>query len=53
MPITDSVIKKVEEMDVKDGAVNGISFKNRKGVEYEFVNEDEYETLMEPDEPSP
>ncbi len=53
MPITDSVIKKVEEMAVKDGAVNGISFKNRKGVEYVFDNEDEYETLMEPDEPSP
>ncbi len=53
MPITDSVIKKVEEMAVKDGAVNGISFKNRKGVEYVFDSEDEYETLMEPDEPSP
>jgi hypothetical protein len=53
MPITDSVIKKVEEMAVKDGAVNGISFKNRKGVEYMFDNEDEYETLMETDKPSP
>ncbi len=53
MPITDSVIKKVEEMAVKYGAVNGISFKNRKGVEYVFDNEDEYKTLMEPDEPSP
>ncbi len=30
MPITDSVIKKVEEMAVKDGAVIRISFKNRK-----------------------
>jgi hypothetical protein len=53
MTITDSVIKKVEEMAMKDGAVNGISFKNRKGVEYVFDNEDEYKTLMEPDEPSP
>ncbi len=53
MPITDSVIKKVEEMAVKDGAVNGILFKNRKGVEYMFDDEDEYKTLMEPDEPSP
>jgi hypothetical protein len=53
MPITDSVIKKVEEMAVKDGVVNGILFKNRKGVEYVFDNEDEYETLMEQDEPSP
>ncbi len=40
-------------MAVKDGAVNGTSFKNRKGVEYVFDNEDEYETMMEPDEPSP
>jgi hypothetical protein len=53
MPITNSVIKKVEEMPVKDGAVNGISFKNRKEVEYVFDNEDEYKTLMEPDQPSP
>ncbi len=53
MPITDSVIKKVEEMAVKDGAVNGISFKNRKGVEYVFDNEDEHETVMELEEPSP
>jgi hypothetical protein len=53
MLITDSVIKKVEEMAVKDGAVNGISFENRTGVEYVFDNEDEYEILMELDEPSP
>jgi hypothetical protein len=53
MPITDSVIKKVEEMAVNDGAVNGILFKNRKGVEYVFDDEDEYKTLIEPDEPSP
>jgi hypothetical protein len=32
---------------------NGILFKNRKGVEYVFDNEDECKTLMEPDEPSP
>ncbi len=53
MPITALVIKKVEEMAVKDGAVNGTLFKKRKGVEYVLDNEDEYETLMEPDEPSP
>jgi hypothetical protein len=40
-------------MAVKDGAVNGILFKNRKGVEYVFDNEDEYKTLMELDDPSP
>ncbi len=40
-------------MAVNDGAVNGILFKNRKGVEYVFDDEDEYKTLIEPDEPSP
>ncbi len=40
-------------MAVKDGAVNRISFKNRKGVAYVFDNEDEYKILIEPDEPSP
>jgi hypothetical protein len=53
MPVTDVVIKQVEEMAVKDGAVKGISFKDRKGVEYEFDNDEEYEMLVEPDEPAP
>jgi hypothetical protein len=53
MPVTNSVIKKVEEMAEKDGAVKGISFKNRKGVEYKFDNEEEYKMLVEPDEPLP
>jgi hypothetical protein len=42
MPVTDMVIKQVEEMAVKDGAVKGINFKERKGVEYEFENHEEY-----------
>ena len=37
-PVTDAVIKQVEEMAVKDGAVKGINFKDQKGVEYEFDN---------------
>jgi hypothetical protein len=53
MPVTEAVIKQVEEMAVKDGAVKGISFKDRKGVEYEFYNDEEYEMLVEPDEPAP
>ncbi len=53
MPVTDAVIKQVEEMAVKDGAVKGIYFKDRKGVEYEFDNDKEYEMLVEPDEPAP
>jgi len=50
---TDAVIKQVEEMAVKDGAVKGISFKDRKRVEYKFDNDKEYEMLVEPDEPAP
>jgi hypothetical protein len=53
MPVTEAVIKHVEEMAVRDGAVKGISFKDRKGVEYKFDNDEEYEMLVEPDEPAP
>jgi len=53
MPVTDMGIMKVEEIAVNDGAVNGINFKDRKGVEYEFDNDEEYEMLVEPDEPAP
>ena len=53
MPVTDAVIKQVEEMAVKDGAIKGINFKDRKGLEYEFDNDEEYNMLIEPDEPAP
>ena len=53
MPVTDAVIKQVEEMAVKDGAIKGINFKDRKGLEYEFDKNKEYEMLVEPDEPAP
>ena len=53
MPVTDAVIKQVEEMAVKDGAVKGLNFKDRKGFEYEFDNDEEYKILVEPDEPAP
>jgi hypothetical protein len=53
MPVTDAVIKQVEEMAVKDGAIKGINFKDKKGLEYEFDNDEEYEMLVEPDEPAP
>ena len=36
MPITNAVIRQVEAMAVKAGAVKGVNFKNRKGEEYEF-----------------
>ncbi len=35
------------------GAMIGLSFKNRKGIEYEFDNDEEYEMLVEPEEPAP
>jgi hypothetical protein len=38
VPITESVTEQVEKMAVKDGATKGLSFKNRKGIEYEFDN---------------
>ena len=40
MPVTEAVIKQVEEMAVKDGAVKGINIKDRKRVEYEFDNDE-------------
>jgi hypothetical protein len=53
LPITEYVIEQVEQMADKDGAVKGVSFKNRKGIEYEFDNDKEYEMLVEPEEPAP
>ncbi len=52
MPVTEAVIKQVEEMAVKDGAVKGINFKDRKGVEYKFDNDREYKMLVEPNKPA-
>ncbi len=40
-------------MAVKDGTVKGINFKDRKGVEYKFDNDKEYEMLVEPNKPAP
>ncbi len=53
MPITEFVIEQVEKMAVKDGVMKGLSFKNRKGIENEFDNDEEYEMLVEPEEPAP
>jgi hypothetical protein len=53
MPVTEAVIKQVEQMAVKDGAVEGIKFKDRKEVEYKFDNDEEYEMLTEPNKPAP
>ena len=53
MLITESVIEQVEKMAVKDGVTKGLSFKNRKGIKYEFDNDEEYQMLVEPEEPAP
>jgi hypothetical protein len=53
MPVTGAVIKQVKEMAMKNGAVRGINFKDRKGVQYKFDNDTEYKMLVEPDKPAP
>ncbi len=53
MPITEAVIRQVEVMAIKDGAVSEINFKNRKGEKFEFDNDNEYEMLVEPDNSAP
>ena len=37
MPVTEAVIKQVEEMAVNDGAVKGINFKDGKREEYDLI----------------
>ena len=51
MQFTEAVIKQVEAMAVNEGAVKGINLKDRKGMMYEFDNDDEYEALF-PDIPA-
>jgi hypothetical protein len=53
MLITESIIEQVEKMAVKDGATKGLSFMDRKDIEYKFYNDEEYEMLVEPEEPAP
>ena len=51
--MTDSVIKMVNSLGKKERCKNGLSFKNRKGEEYIFDNEDEYEMIAEMKIPVP
>ena len=53
MPMTDSVIKMIDSLGKKERCKNGLSFKNRKGEEYTFDNEDEYEMIAEEKIPAP
>ena len=51
--MTDSVIKMVDSLGKKERCENGLSFKNRKGEEYTFNNEDKYEMIAEEKNPAP
>jgi hypothetical protein len=53
MPMTDSVIRMVDSLGKKERCKNGLSFKNRKGDEDTFDNEDEYEMIAEARIPVP
>jgi hypothetical protein len=45
MPMTDSVIRRINSLGKKEQCKSGLSFKNRKGEEYVFDNEDEYDMI--------
>ena len=45
MPITNSVIRRINSLGKKEWRKNGLSFKNRKGEEYIFDNKDKYEMI--------
>jgi hypothetical protein len=47
MPMTDSVIRRINSLGKKELCKSGLSFKNRKGEEYVFDNEDEYDMIAE------
>jgi hypothetical protein len=51
--MTDSVIKMVDSLGKKERYKNGLSFKNRKGEEYTFDNEDECEMIAKEKIPAP
>jgi hypothetical protein len=53
MPVMESVIKQVKQMAAKDKLQKELSFKNRRGEEYKFNNDEEYKMVIEPSEPAP
>ena len=53
IPITNSVIRRIDSLGKKEQCKNGLSFKNRKGEEYIFDNEDEYEMIVKTRTPAP
>ncbi len=53
MPMTDSFIRRINSLGKKDQSKSGLSFKNRKGEEYIFDNEDEYDMIAKVRTPAP
>ena len=53
MPMTDGVIRMLDSFGKKEQCKNGLSLKNRKGDEYTFDNEDEYEMIAKARIPAP
>ena len=53
MPMTDNVIRRINSLGKKEHCKSGLSFKNRKGEEYVFDNEDEYDMIAEARAPEP
>jgi hypothetical protein len=53
IPVTESAIKRVNELGTMDKLQKGRSFKNRSGLEYEFGNDEEYKMAIEPSKVMP
>ena len=53
MPITGGVIRRINSLGKKEQCKNGLSFKNRKGEEYNFDNKEEYEMITKARTPAP
>ena len=53
IPITDSVIRRINSVGKKKRCKNGLSFKIRKEEEYTFDNEDKYEMIAKETTPTP
>jgi hypothetical protein len=53
MPMTESVMNQIDKWAKKDLTQNGLTFLNRKGMEYEFNDDDDQATLVVQPEAAP
>ncbi len=53
MPMTESVMNQIDKWAKKDRTQNGLTFLNRKGMEYEFNDDDDQATLVVRPEAAP